>query len=103
VVINDVLYHLWTIKSRRRHEVRLQLVVPSALREQVLKAHHDSSLAGHRGIQATYDKIRKNYFWVNMFADIYEYVQSCEVCAAVKTSTRGAASGLRPVSSATPT
>ena len=103
VVIRGILYHLWTIRTpNRKREVRVQLVVPQPLRSAVLAAHHDSVLAGHRGVKPTFERIRKNYFWVNMMADVYEYVQSCEVCAAVKTSHRGFAAGLHPVKPAAP-
>jgi len=89
-VIHGVLYHIWTIRSpNRRKQVRVQLVVPPTMRPAILKAHHDNILAGHRGVNATYELIRKNYFWVNMLADIHEYIQSCETCANVKTPHRG--------------
>jgi hypothetical protein len=103
VVIRGILYHLWKIRTpNRRKEVRLQLVVPKPLRPQILAAHHDNILAGHRGVFPTFEKIRKNYFWVNMLADVYEYVQSCETCAAVKTSHYGLTTGLHPVKPAAP-
>ena len=73
------------------------------MRPVILNQYHDNILAGHRGVQATYELLRPNYFWVNMLSDIYEYVQSCETCAAVKTSHRGAAAGLKPVASPIPT
>jgi len=103
-VIRDVLHHIWTVRTPNQpKKVRFQLVVPEPMRPTILRAHHDNILAGHRGVDATYQLIRRNYHWVNMLADIYDYVQSCETCAAVKTSHRGAAAGLRPVQSPIPT
>jgi len=103
-VVRGVLYHVWTIRQPNRpKQVRFQLVVPPSMRAAILKAHHDNILAGHRGVDATYELIRRNYFWLNMLTDIYEYVQSCETCAAVKTSHRGTAAGLRPIASPLPT
>lgn len=80
-LVDDVLYHLGRFNSpREKAEPRLQLVVPAPLRPQVLQAVHDSSLAGHRGVQGTYDRLRRSYYWVNMYDDVVTWVHSCLRC-----------------------
>lgn len=37
----------------------------------MIKAYRDSILAGHAGINATYEAIRRRYCWLNMFPDTY--------------------------------
>ena len=34
------------------------------------------------GVQKTYDAIRQNYFWPNLFQELYEYVPKCVPCQA---------------------
>ena len=51
---------------------------------QIIKTYHDSKLAGHRGINSTYQRIRRFYKWFNMRADIAAYVKSCDLCQRIK-------------------
>ena len=92
--IDDVLYHIWTPP---RQPSRLQLVVPRPLRRAVLLAHHENALTGHRGIQGTYDRLRRNYFWINMMADVVAWVNSCMDCAKRKKRKYGQSAGLHPI------
>ena len=41
---------------------------------------HKVSTAGHLGIDAMYYKIADLYYWDQMYKDIRNYVQACEVC-----------------------
>src|SRR5437868_14270207 len=41
---------------------------------------HKVSIAGHLGIDAMYYKIADLYYWDQMYKDIKNYVQACEVC-----------------------
>ena len=74
----------------------LQLVVPPQLRPAILRGHHESVLAAHGGITATYESIRLRYWWRNLLGDVVAYVKSCTSCAAVKPNLRGQASGYLP-------
>jgi hypothetical protein len=42
--------------------------------------NHDDELAGHFGIDTTYEEIKENYWWKNMRKDIEDYVKSCWKC-----------------------
>lgn len=48
--------------------------------EGILFENHDSELAAHFGIKATYNRIKEKYYWKNMRKDIEEYVKSCWSC-----------------------
>ena len=41
---------------------------------------HDTLWAGHRGVWATYSKLKEKFWWTGMYNDVAEYVQSCENC-----------------------
>lgn len=95
-LIDGLVYRL----HRRKHPeqgVMVQLFVPQQLRMSVLKAYHESVLAGHAGINSTYEAVRRRYYWVNMFSDVVEWVRSCSSCAAIKGDKHGRNKGLHPV------
>jgi hypothetical protein len=43
-----------------------KIVVPIALREQVIRLHHDPVFAGHQGEKRTINNIRLKYYWPSM-------------------------------------
>ena len=65
-------------------------VVPTHQREQILKESHNSPMGGHMGIDKTFERIRKDYFWPRMFVDVAEYVRSSVVCQKTKVSQQRA-------------
>ena len=60
------------------------LVIPKALRLEIMQAFHDDVTAAHFGFQRTYDKIKRRYFWKNMYSEIKRYCQKCIGCASKK-------------------
>jgi len=96
-LIDGTLYHTWhisTTTSPDQPTSRVRLVVPEPMRKAILIAHHESILAGHRGFHGTYNRLRRNYFWPGMRADVHAWVASCLTCARRKIDRRGATSGL---------
>ena len=57
-----------------------QLVVPTTLRQSVLKCCHDNQTAGHMGVSATKKRICSRFSWPGIMADIKQYVRSCDIC-----------------------
>ena len=49
-------------------------------KEAILWLMHDHPTAGHFGIEKTYEKISKRFYWKNMKKEIEEYIKSCEKC-----------------------
>jgi hypothetical protein len=56
------------------------LVVPQSMRETVLKAEHDSKVAGHWGAGKTVEIVLRNFFWPGMEAQIRQYVHERDSC-----------------------
>ena len=54
-------------------------VIPNdqALKLRVLKANHDSRVAGHFGQYKTLERLRQNFFWSGMEEETRDYVRSC--------------------------
>ncbi|XP_052271790.1 uncharacterized protein LOC127872504 [Dreissena polymorpha] len=67
---------------------RLQLVVPRALRKDVVKQAHDPVTAGHMGIKRTKHRILESYFWFALKSDVTLYVHHCDICEADKKPSR---------------
>jgi hypothetical protein len=63
-----------------------RLVVPSSLRDTVLKAEHDSKVAGHWGAGKTVEIVGRNFHWPNMDDQIRQYVHQCDSCQRNKPS-----------------
>ena len=59
-----------------------RVVIPSALRCQVLTRLHDS----HRGIEATKRRAKQTVFWPGINADITNTVRACESCQVMQPS-----------------
>lgn len=64
------------------------LIHPKSNEEKltIMQEYHDHPLAGHPGINRTYENIKKYYFWKNMKSDIEKHVQNCKNCQTIKTS-----------------
>jgi len=51
---------LWRKKEEKREVA--QLVVPTPLREKVVKLAHDNVMSGHQGIKKTYERVVSQFF-----------------------------------------
>ena len=65
-------------------EEKWRLVVPVEYRERVMQDAHCTSLSGHLGIEKTYDRVAREYYWNGVYYD----VRSCESATRVR-GTRG--------------
>ena len=72
---NQQLFH----KNYQKPE-QPQRVIKATEVEKVLYNCHSDPLAGHFGIEATYQRILSKYFWPQMLDSIKQYVQSCAIC-----------------------
>lgn len=46
----------------------------------MIRELHDSNLGGHSGITATYQRVKRSFYWPNLKQDIHKFILSCEVC-----------------------
>ena len=91
---NELLYHV--------SELGYALVVPdtstvtiddegntvtTSVRRKLISYMHDEVMSGHRGTDATYKKIRRDFYWHRMKKLVDDYVQSCDVCQRAKSRT----------------
>ena len=80
ILINDILYHIWTAKGNTQEPVQ-QICITNDLKGLIWKAMHEIPNSGHLGITKTYAKLRNRYFWPKMSSETTDYVQKCHICA----------------------
>jgi len=56
----------------------VQVYVPFALRQDLLRLEHEVVRAGHPGVNRMYAAIRRHYYWESMAVDVYDWVGSYE-------------------------
>ncbi|KAI2661861.1 Transposon Tf2-6 polyprotein [Labeo rohita] len=74
-----------------------RLFVPNTLRQEVLQWGHNSTLAGHPGVQRTISFITRAFWWKTLRRDVQEYVQACTICARSKTTNTPSTGELQPL------
>ena len=75
-----------------------QIVVPNCYREDILSLAHESPLAGHLGINKTYQKVLSNFYWPGLHKDVVKFCRSCHTCQVVgKPNQNPPVAPLRPI------
>jgi Integrase zinc binding domain/Integrase core domain len=72
---NNILYR----KNARNVDQPLRVIKVNEI-EDVLRDGHSDLYSGHLGIENTFHKINRQYYWPQMWRDIEQYIQSCDVC-----------------------
>ena len=80
---NNIKSSLFTLVDGVLH-FQKRIIVPSNLKARILKSFHDAPTTGHQGIDRTYEKLNRYYWWPNMKKDVTNYVLSCNVCCKNK-------------------
>ncbi|XP_068241889.1 uncharacterized protein [Palaemon carinicauda] len=70
-------------KSRNVNDVVEQVIIPNSYKNFVLGIAHDSSYSGHLGINKTYEKLLRYFYWPKMHKDCSEYCKNCDLCQKV--------------------
>ncbi|EJD32527.1 hypothetical protein AURDEDRAFT_77624, partial [Auricularia subglabra TFB-10046 SS5] len=67
-------------------EYKGRVYVPrdSRLRERIVRAFHDTPVAGHPGRHGTRELIERHYWWPSITAFVRRYVDGCDICQRVK-------------------
>ena len=63
-------------------------MVPQTLKPKMLKLLHNNILMGcHVRVSALSTKISEKFYWPNMYADILDYIRSCQTGVLRKRAT----------------
>lgn len=64
---------------------RIYVPPDRALREEIIRLHHDTPTAGHPGRFKTAELILRTYWWPGIHRSVSAYVRGCEACQRTKT------------------
>jgi hypothetical protein len=87
-VVDDIIYY----------KDRIYLVPESTLKDKILRAVHDTPLAGHPGYLKTYRQVRERFSWKGLKEDVLRYVRECMTCQQNKSELTHPAGLLQPLS-----
>ena len=97
IMKDDTLLYLW-----KGDDTRELYVVPYQLREIVLRLGHNCALSGHFGIHKTLERIRRNFYWPGMSAQVEQHIRGCFACNRSKHMRRKPRAALQEFSSGAP-
>ena len=70
------------------HNYRIFVPDNLVLPRQLLKAYHNSTLSMHRGREATFAAISRDFYWRNLSKDVPNWVKRCPDCIKFKASSQ---------------
>ncbi|KAG2762713.1 hypothetical protein PC116_g15470 [Phytophthora cactorum] len=89
VLSEDGVLHYLGLSRRYDHEwqeeTKLRLVVPTTMIQEVLQNSHDSLEGGHQGVVRTFQRVKSDYYWTGLYADVEKHVKSCPDCSSSKS------------------
>ncbi|CEM37263.1 unnamed protein product [Vitrella brassicaformis CCMP3155] len=56
------------------------LLVPTSLREEAMKLHHEHLLAGHLAIERGYKRMAREFYWPGMYESFRKHIEACAAC-----------------------
>lgn len=78
------------------HRERIYVPPDEELRADIIKAHHDTPIAGHPGRYKTQELITRTYWWPGIRRDVTRYVEGCQACQRVKYHRESPHAPLQP-------
>ena len=54
--------------------------MPKVYQSEILKLAHESPMGGHLGINKTYNKITKHFYWPQIRHCVAEFCKTCHIC-----------------------
>lgn len=80
-----------------RHGSQIWIAENSALRTKLIAAMHSSAIGGHSGTVATYQRIKRSFYWKGLKQDVEDFVKECSVCQQAKHELIHPAGLLQPL------
>jgi transposase InsO family protein len=67
-----------------RYKSRIYIGADKDLQNQLLGSFHASAIGGHSGMVATYQRIKRLFYWPGLKKDTQHYIIECAVCQRAK-------------------
>ena len=84
-------------KGKQIGEYKKQVVVPTCLRESLLKLSHESIFAGHLGGERTRLRIENDFYWPDCAGDVSRFCAACSRCQKIGRKPMKVPLGEHPV------
>ena len=78
-VVDGVLYREDTLRSGQ-----LCIVVPTELRQSLLREAHEGKFAGHLAVSKVFNRLRHHVWWKGMRNDVHQFCKACLICSSRK-------------------
>src|SRR3989337_3785465 len=69
---SDVLY-------KQKNEKLVRILKEDEI-DSIIFMTHNHETGAHFGVETTYDKIAKRYYWKGTYKDIKRYIKYCNIC-----------------------
>ena len=66
--------------------LKLRLVVPTTLINEILLNCHEYVEGGRQGIVRTIHRVKSSFYWTGLYADVPKHIQACEDCSTSKST-----------------
>lgn len=80
-----------------RYKGRIWIGAEKNILQSMIRALRDSAVGGHSGFHATYNRIKRLFFWKGMKDMIKQYIQACGIFQRAKTERTSPAGLLQPL------
>ncbi|KAJ4801231.1 polyprotein [Rhynchospora pubera] len=64
---------------------RLYVGIGAEVRNKIMEELHATAIGGHSGMQSTYHRIKRSFYWPGMKREICGFVKECDVCQRNKS------------------
>jgi hypothetical protein len=81
-IIDNILYVRTLLRKGHIIKNNLRMAVPAAMRKEILTEAHNSWIGGHGERFKTTERLRGEFWWPGMDADIDKHVATCVTCQA---------------------
>ena len=76
---------------------RAKVVAPTGMHNEIILEAHNSLIGGHAGMFKTAERIREEFWWPNMEADINDHIKACQSCQSSNNRYKTRSAPLQPL------
>ena len=76
---DGIVYYLGRRRKSREllyEYIQLRLVVSTTMIDETMLNCHDSVEGGHEGIVRTFHRVKSDYYWTGLYADVTKHIQA---------------------------
>ena len=74
-----------TVNTPQQTELNKRLVIPKIYQMDIIHHQHDSPFSGHLGVNKTYERIKRYFYWNQCLKDVDNYIRTCPRCQTMKS------------------